>query len=118
MLTGQESTPGTAVNRGALTSVDRTVVAMTALDERPARAPARAQPVEVFELTCATTGRAHLAAVWAVEEAIDAEQGWFPALCGARVLASSLASPPGAACFACRDSGVPWRHAGRRGERR
>lgn len=73
-----------------------------------------AEPVEVFELTSGLTGRTHLVPVTAVEEAITNDRSWFQALCGLQVVAASLASPPGAACFACRDSGVAWRHVGAR----
>lgn len=56
---------------------------------------------EVFQLTCGLDGRAHLATVSSVEVAIADGRGVFTALCGHRIHAAALATPPGPACADC-----------------
>lgn len=61
----------------------------------------QAAGLDYFDLTCGIDRRAHLVSVTEVETAIESDRGWFAAICGLRVVASSMAAPHGARCLDC-----------------
>ncbi|MDQ4031021.1 MAG: hypothetical protein M3332_01615 [Actinomycetota bacterium] len=52
-------------------------------------------------VTSAVDGRAHLLSQQAATEGLVAGHGEYTALCGRRVLAAALATPPGPTCLDC-----------------
>ena len=54
-------------------------------------------------MTCAVDGHAHLVADREFGSGMSRGDGTYRAVCGRRVVAVSLSTPPGSACPACRD---------------
>ncbi len=63
-------------------------------------APATVPP---STMTCAVDGRAHLVADPELGSGLSRGDGTYRAVCGRRVVAVSLSTPPGPACPRCSD---------------
>jgi hypothetical protein len=59
--------------------------------------------VPLSTMTCAVDGHAHLVADPELGSGVSRGDGTYRAVCGRRVVAVSLSTPPGPACPACSD---------------